>query len=138
MSQSRSDTFRYERLLSRKSVHNPHFSLPFLPLIHEKLKVKVTLQQATKNQRWSRSLAVLFLQPRCLIGLVFNPTPRPLYPWERLGTLCIGGWVGPRAGLNGWGKSRPPRGSDPRTIQPVAIRYSPCATQAPHDQRFCL
>jgi len=23
--------------------------------------------------------------------------------WEETGTHCTGGWVGPRAGLNGWG-----------------------------------
>jgi len=26
---------------------------------------------------------------------VVNVTPRPLYPWERPGTHCTGGWVGP-------------------------------------------
>ena len=26
---------------------------------------------------------------------------RPVYPQERPGTHCIGGWVGPRAGLDG-------------------------------------
>jgi hypothetical protein len=31
----------------------------------------------------------------------------PLYPRERPGTHCIGGWVGPRAGLDGCGISRP-------------------------------
>jgi len=31
---------------------------------------------------------------------VVNATPRPLYPRERLGTYCIGGWVGPRADLD--------------------------------------
>jgi hypothetical protein len=35
-------------------------------------------------------------------------TPRPLYPREIPGTHCIGGWVGPRAGLDGCGKSPPP------------------------------
>ena len=44
---------------------------------------------------------------------VVNATPRPLYPRERPGTHCIGGWVGPRAGLNGCGKSRPPLGFYP-------------------------
>jgi hypothetical protein len=39
-----------------------------------------------------------------------NATPRPLYPRERPGTHCTGGWVGPRAGLDGCGKSRPPTG----------------------------
>jgi len=29
------------------------------------------------------------------------------YPRERLGTHCTGGWVGPRAGLDWCGKSRP-------------------------------
>ena len=31
-------------------------------------------------------------------------------PPERPGTHCIGGWVGPRAGLDGCGKSRLHRG----------------------------
>jgi hypothetical protein len=35
-------------------------------------------------------------------GWVVNATPRPLYLRERPGTHCIGGWVGPRAGLDGW------------------------------------
>jgi len=30
-----------------------------------------------------------------------NATLRPLYPRERLGTVGVGGWVGPRAGLDG-------------------------------------
>ena len=36
------------------------------------------------------------------MGWVVSATPRPLYPWgKRSGTHCIGGWVGPRAGLDG-------------------------------------
>jgi hypothetical protein len=43
------------------------------------------------------------------MGWVVNATPRPVYPpRERLGTNCVGGWVGPRAGLDG--KFRPPQG----------------------------
>jgi hypothetical protein len=34
----------------------------------------------------------------------------PLYPRERAGIHCIGGWMGPRASLDGTGKSRPPTG----------------------------
>ena len=45
------------------------------------------------------------LGARC--GWVVNATTRPLYPRERPGTHCIVGWVGPRAGLDGCGKSRP-------------------------------
>jgi hypothetical protein len=38
---------------------------------------------------------------------VINVTPRPLYPRERPGTRCIGGWVGPRPALDRCGKSHP-------------------------------
>jgi len=47
------------------------------------------------------------------MGWVVNATPRPLYPWERPGTHFPGGWVGPRAGLDGCGKSRLHRDSTP-------------------------
>ena len=55
--------------------------------------------------------------------------PAALYPRERHGTHCTGGWVGHRAGLDRCGKSRPPPGFDPRTVQPVASRYTDYATQ---------
>jgi hypothetical protein len=59
------------------------------------------------------------------MGWVVNATPRPLYPRERDSvTHCIWGWVGPRAGLDGCGKSRPPPGFDHRAVQPVASRYT--------------
>ena len=32
--------------------------------------------------------------------------------------------MGPRTGLDGCGKSRPPPGFDPRTVQPAASRYT--------------
>ena len=57
------------------------------------------------------------------MGWVVNAKPRPLYPRERPGTHCIGGRVGPRAGLDGCGKSCTPPGFDPRTVQPVVSRY---------------
>ena len=50
--------------------------------------------------------------------------PAALYPRERPGTHYTEGWVGPRAGLDMCGKSRPPPGFDPRTVQPVASRYT--------------
>jgi hypothetical protein len=49
---------------------------------------------------------------------VVSATPRPLCPRERLDT----DWVGPRVGLDGYGKSRPPPGFDPWNFQPVASR----------------
>ena len=36
----------------------------------------------------------------------------------------VRGWVGTTAGLDGCGKSLPPPELDPRTVQPVASRYT--------------
>jgi len=49
--------------------------------------------------------------------------PAAIYPRERPGIHCAGGWVGPRAGLEQVRKISPPTGFDPRTVQPVASRY---------------
>ena len=42
---------------------------------------------------------------------------------DGVSTHCTGGWVGPTAGLEGCGKSRPPTGLDPQIVQPVSSRY---------------
>jgi len=57
-------------------------------------------------------------------------TPWLLFtPRERPGTHCTEGWVGPRAGLDRCGKSRPPPGFDPQTVQPIASCYTDWATR---------
>ena len=62
-------------------------------------------------------------------------TSRPgrLYLRERTGTHSTGGRVGPRAGLEWCGKSRPPPGFDHRTVQHIPSRYTDWAIAA----RFC-
>ena len=55
--------------------------------------------------------------------LVVSTTLRSLYPQERPGTHCTGGWTGLGAGLA-------PPGFDPRTIQPLASCYTDCAIPA--------
>jgi hypothetical protein len=55
--------------------------------------------------------------------------PAAVYFRERPGTHCTGGCVGPRAGLERCGKSRPQSGFDLRTVQPVASRYTDYATR---------
>ena len=50
--------------------------------------------------------------------------PAALPQQKRPSNHCTGGWVGPRAGLDGCGKFHPPQpGFDPRTVQSVASRY---------------
>jgi hypothetical protein len=82
-----------------------------------KVKVKFTLEQATKAQKGNRCIAVLFNFGARWGGCI-NATPRPLYPWERPGTHCIGSRVGTRAGLDECGKSHPYRDSIPGPSSP--------------------
>jgi hypothetical protein len=56
-----------------------------------------------------RGIALSFLDLGTRRGWVVSTTPRPIYPRERLGTHCTGGWVGPRAGLDVCEKFRPHR-----------------------------
>ena len=66
------------------------------------------------EKRYSSALSLT----SALDGWVVNATLRPLYPRKRPGTHCIGGWVGPRAGLDRCGKSRPHRDSIPGPSSP--------------------
>jgi hypothetical protein len=98
-----------------------------------------------------RCVTVTTLPPSCapkatrpVVGLLYlylywmewvvNATPRPLYPHERSVTHYIGGWIGPRAGLDGYGKISPPPEFDPRTVQPTASRYTDCAIPSSYPQ----
>jgi len=59
-----------------------------------KVKVKLSIEQATKAQRGTRGIALLFnLGARW--GWVVNATPRPLYPRERdpVAILQEAGWA---------------------------------------------
>jgi hypothetical protein len=47
-----------------------------------------------------RDIALHSLDLGARRGLVVSTKPRPLYPRERPGTNCTGGWVGPNAGLD--------------------------------------
>jgi hypothetical protein len=70
-------------------------------------KVTFTLEQATKAQRGSRGITLLFLSAQDEGGWStprpgrFTPGKETRYPFYRR-------LVGPRAGLDGCGKSRPP------------------------------
>jgi hypothetical protein len=44
--------------------------------------------------------------------------PAAFYPWEKPVTQCTGGWVGPGAGLDSCGESRPRRDSIPGQSTP--------------------
>ena len=50
--------------------------------------------------------------------------PVALSPGKIPGTHCIGGWVGPRASVDGCGKSRPHTGIRSPDLPAVASRYT--------------
>jgi len=56
--------------------------------------------------------------------------PAALYRQERPGTHCTGGWVGPRAGLDGQKISSPP-GFDPGPSSPWSVAI-PTELPGPH------
>ena len=91
------------------------------------VKVKYTPVQALTlctgrtAHRGSRSIPLLFLDHGTRRGWEVSVTPRLLFnPRERPGTHCTGGWVGPRAGLDGRKISSPP-GFDPGQSSPQSV-----------------
>jgi hypothetical protein len=74
-----------------------------------RIKVNFALKQAPKSQRGSRGIALLNRDLGARRWWMVSTTLRPIYPWERPGTHCTGGWVGPRASLDMCEKSRPHR-----------------------------
>jgi len=107
----------------------------YMHKLHVKKKVKVTVVQALSlctgctAHRGSRGIALLFLDHCTRRGEGSASRPGRSLPRERTGTHCTGGCLGPRAGLDMCGKSRPPPGFDPRTVQPIASRYTDLATR---------
>jgi len=60
---------------------------------------------------------------------VVNATPRPLYPRERPGPRCVGGWEGLRAGLDRCRKTRPHWDSTSGPSSPLTSRYTDYAIE---------
>jgi hypothetical protein len=76
-------------------------------LLHgvSKYKVEVPRNRPEDPER-GRGVALIFPDLGARKGWVVSTTPRLLYPKERPGTHCTGGWVGPRVGLDVCEKSR--------------------------------
>jgi len=81
-------------------------------------KVKWSRYRPGVAQRVDRGIALLFHDRGTRRGWVVSSTPRPHFKArERPGTHCKGGWVGPKAGLDGRKISSPP-GFDPGPSSP--------------------
>jgi hypothetical protein len=96
---------------------------------------KCTLVQALRlctgrtAHRGIRGIALPFHDHGTRRGWGVSVTPRPLLTpgKDPVPIVQEAGWA-PRPVLDGRGKSRPPPGLDPRTVQPVAGRYTAWAT----------
>ena len=88
-------------------------------------------KQSTREQHNKRAQCKYNVTLRRVFAtIVCSVTPRPLStPGERPGTHCTGGWVGPRGRSGQVQKIPSPPGFDPRTVQPVASRYTDYATR---------
>jgi hypothetical protein len=99
-----------------------------------KVKLMFTLLQAMVAQRGSRDYSSTLSLISSVDGLGGQRHAlAALPPGKRPGTRCIGGWVGPRAGRDGCGKSPsppPPPEFDHQTVQPVVSRYTDWAIPA--------
>jgi len=102
--------------------------------------IRCTLVQALRictghtAHRGSRGIALIFPDHGTRQGVRGQcHVPAALYPGKRPSTHCTGGWVSPIAGLDRCGKSRPPPGFDPQTVQPVASHYTDYATRSTVD-----
>jgi hypothetical protein len=101
----------------------------------EENKVKVTLERVTKAQRGSRGIALLFLYPQRKIGWVVNATSRPLYSGKETRYQLYRRLGGPQGRSGRVRKTSPQPGFDPRTVQPVASRYTDCAFPAHEENK---
>jgi len=99
-------------------------------LVYTEVKVKCTLVQALRlctgrtARRWSRGIDLLFLDHGTSRGSGQRQALAALYPRERPGTHCTGGWLGPLDRAWQVRKISPLPGFDPWTVQPVANRYT--------------
>ena len=76
-----------------------------------------------------------FFELRARWGWVVNATPRPLYPGKDTRYPLYRRLGGPQGRYGPVQKISPLPGFDPRTIQPVADRYTDCANPA-HTKRL--
>jgi len=101
------------------------------------VKVKFTLEQATKAHRGSRSIALLYSLTSALDGVGGQRhTPAALSPGKTRYPLYKR--LGRSQGRPGRMRSiSPPPGFDSRTVQTVASRYTDCVTST-HSVYVCV
>jgi len=94
-----------------------------------KIKAKQPRYRPGCDPEGGRGIALLFQDLGARREWVVSSKPRPQFTSRKDPVpICRGGWVGPRAGLEGR-KISPPPGFDPPTVHPVVSRYTDWATR---------
>jgi hypothetical protein len=100
----------------------PKIQLTWKCTVQIMVNVKVALQRASAGTEGSRHTAVVLLGLGDSWGLVVTAIFLTLYPpGERPSAHSAGGWVGPGASLDGYGKEKcfhPHRVSNPEPFRP--------------------
>jgi hypothetical protein len=97
---------------------------PLGPNDSSKVKIKLTLEQAMKTQRGSRSIAVHFLYPRRYMGVGSQRHAPAALPPGKTRYLLYRRLGGPQGHSRQVRKISPIQGFDPRNVRPVASRYT--------------
>jgi hypothetical protein len=103
--------------------YRTHKSPPFDPTGKAKAQLIICHKDIEGKLSYSSTLSLTSALDR-VCGQRKVPAALPL--GKRPGTHCIGDLVDPRAGLGRCGKPTLPPGFDPRTVQPLATRYTDC------------
>jgi hypothetical protein len=81
----------------------------------------ITDHEGPEGEKYSSTLS-LTLALGWMSGQLHDPAA--FSPGKRLGAHCTGGWGGPQTESGRVRKMSPTPGFDPRTVHPVAIRYT--------------
>ena len=112
----------------------PKRALTVVDVLRGKVKVKCTLVQPLRlctsrtAHRGSRGIALPFRDHGTRRGCWVSVTPRPFFTPGKDPVPIVQGVGGPQGRCGQVRKFLPPPGFDPRTVQPVANRYTDYAT----------
>ena len=134
----------------RKNLERTHCCVSMVTMVTQvrqcyvisKKYVKCTLVQALRlctgrtAHKGSRGIALLFLNHGTRRGWGVSVTPRRLFPPVKTRYPLYRSLSGPQGRSEQVRKISPPPGFDPRTVEPVASRYTVCAIR-PNSSYIC-
>jgi hypothetical protein len=106
-------------LIHFSPIHTPLYVTQWMP--SKEIKTNFTLNRPRWSRRGVQIYPYSFFNLGYRWGIVSTPWSGRFTPAKRAGTHCTGDWVGPRAGLEGRGKSLHHRDSIPGSFRPYRV-----------------